>query len=183
MRRERVSSILEVVNYKGIALLAMCGSGLFILTGQQPAPSAIFTSAQAEAGRAIYARTCAKCHTETLLGRQGMGRKGLGPRGSGEGELPPGSTLSAPYQKFIGTRGFVPPLAGKDFIERWGEKTAAGLIARFQETVSDPFFEFEDMAGEATVNLTAYVLEVNGAKAGTQPLTRKTDVIVRSVTR
>ena len=73
--------------------------------------------------------------------------------------------------------------AGKTFIDRWGEKTAAELIARFQVTADDPFFQFADMKDETTVDITAYVLQVNGAKAGPQPLTRKTAVLVSSITR
>lgn len=118
-----------------------------------------------------YERTCGKCHTNTLLGRKGD-----------KDELPPISSLSASYQKFIGARGFVAPLTGKVFIDRWGGKTAGQLIARFQETVDDPYFQFEDMTGETTVNITAYVLQVNGAKAGSQPLTRTTSAIVSSLT-
>src|ERR1700674_5389274 len=38
-----------------------------------------------------------------------------------------------------------PPLAGKVFISHWGQKNAAELVARFQITVSDPFFRFEDI--------------------------------------
>src|SRR6516162_6389928 len=106
-----------------------------------------------------------------------MGRKG------DPGELPPLTFLSASYQKFIGPRGFVAPLAGKVFIDRWGAKTAAQFIARFQETVDDPYFQFEGIDDETTVNITAYVLQVSGAKAGTEPLTRTTRIIVRSVTR
>ena len=165
--------------YRAIAVAGIFGSGLVILTAQQPrlaaqppASSGVFTSAQAEAGRLAYERTCGKCHTNTLLGRKGD-----------PGELPPLSSLSASYQKFIGPRGFVAPLAGKVFIDRWGGKTAGQLIARFQETVDDPYFQFEDMNAETTVNITAYVLQVNGAKAGTEPLTRTTGVIVSSITR
>jgi len=39
------------------------------------------------------------------------------------------------------------------------------------------------MKDETTVDITAYVLQVNGAKAGTEPLTRSTGVIVSSITR
>jgi hypothetical protein len=158
------------MNHKALMLAATAGFGLFIVAGQEPAPSAIFTSAQAEAGRAAYENTCGKCHTPTLLGRKGE-----------PGELPPVSSLSADYQKFIGPRGFVSPLAGQVFIDRWGSKTAAQLIARFQETVN--VFPPEGMDRETTVNITAYVLQVNGAKAGSRPLTRTTDVVVSSITR
>jgi hypothetical protein len=159
------------MKHRRFVLAGIFGSGLFVMNGQPPAPAPVFTSAQAEAGRAMYERTCGKCHTPTLFGRNGD-----------KDERPPISTLPASYQKFIGARGFVPPLAGKVFLERWGEKTAAALIERFQITASDPFFQFEDMDADATVNITAYVLQVNGAKAGNQPLTRSTGAIVNSLT-
>jgi hypothetical protein len=158
--------------YRAIPLVGILGSGLFVLTAQQPTSSGVFTSAQAEAGRLAYERTCGQCHPNTLMGRKGD-----------PGELPPLSSLSASYQKFIGPRGFVAPLTGKVFIDRWGAKTAPELIARFQETVDDPVLKFEGMNDETTVNITAYVLQVNGAKAGAQPMTRTTGVIVSSITR
>jgi len=160
------------MTYRAISLVGILGSGLFFLAAQQPPSSGVFTSGQAEAGRLAYERTCGKCHTNTLKGRTGD-----------PGELPPLSSLSASYQKFIGPRSFVAPLTGKVFIDRWGGKTAGQLIARFQETVDDPYFQFEDMNDETTVNITAYVLQVNGAKAGTEPLTRTTGAIVSSITR
>jgi hypothetical protein len=139
--------------YRALTLAGILGIGIFLLSAQQPASSGVFTAAQADAGRSIYQRTCEQCHTSTLLGRKGD-----------PGERPPISSLPVSYQKFIGPRGFVAPLTGKVFIERWGAKTAAQLIARFQETVDDPTLKFEDMGGEATVKLTAYILQVNGAK-------------------
>jgi cytochrome c553 len=85
------------VNRKAIlAAVAVLGSGRLVLTGQQQTSPAIFTSAQAEAGRTAYENACGKCHTYTLRGRKGE-----------EGELPPISSLSASYPKFIGPRGFV----------------------------------------------------------------------------
>ena len=94
--------------YRAIPLVGILGSGLFVLTAQQPTSSGVFTSAQAEAGRLAYERTCGQCHTNTLMGRKGD-----------PGELPPLSSLPASYQKFIGPRGFVAPLTGKVFIDRW----------------------------------------------------------------
>ena len=157
----------RIVIFLGIALLV---SGCFFVIGQQPATMTVFNSAQAEAGRTAYENSCGKCHTYTLLGRKGE-----------DGELPPLALLSAPYRKFIGTPNHVPPLAGKVFLSRWGQKTAAELIARFQITASDPFFQFEGMDDDTVVNITAYVLKMNGAKSGTQPLTRTTSVVVNSI--
>jgi len=150
--------------------IAIVGTGRLLLTGQQQTPSAVFTSAQAEAGRTAYENTCGKCHTYTMLGRRGE-----------EGELPPVDSLSADYRKFIGNPAHVPPLAGKAFLNRWGEKTVAELIARFQITVSDPFFQFEGIDDDTTVNITAYVLQMNGAKAGPRQLTRATDAVVNPI--
>jgi len=170
LERDRRQNNKEMT-YRALSLVGILGYTCFLLTAQQPTSSGIFTSAQAEAGRLAYERTCGKCHTNTLMGRKGD-----------PGELPPLSSLSASYQKFIGPRGFVAPLAGKVFLDRWGAKTAAQLIARFQETVDDPYFQFEGINDEFTVNITAYVLQVNGAKAGTEPLTRTTGIVVSSVT-
>jgi len=146
---------------------AVLGSGLFVSNGQQPAPGAIFTSDQAEAGRVAYENSCGKCHTPTLLGRTGA-----------PDELPPLSSISLEYQKFIGPRGTVPPLAGPVFLSRWGNKTAGQLISRFQETVD--YFALEEN-NETTVNITAYILQANGAKPGSSALTRSTDTLVSSV--
>ena len=159
------------MNHKAVGLaIALLGLGGLVVTGQQPATSAVFTAAQAEAGRKSYVNTCGRCHTYTLLGRKGE-----------EGELPPVSSLSEVDQKFIGNPNRVPPLAGEVFLNRWGNKTVAELIDRFQITVSDPNFKFQDIDDNTTVNITAYVLQVNGAKAGTQPLTRMTRAVVNSL--
>jgi len=166
-------SVCEVTTVKRKVILlavAILGSGRLVLTGQQQTPPGVFTSAQAEAGRTAYENTCGKCHTYTLLGRKGE-----------EGELPPVGSLSAAYQKFIGNPNRVPPLAGRAFLSRWGGKTVAELIARFQITASDPFFQFEGINDDTTVIITAYVLQRNGAKAGPQQLTRATGAVVNSI--
>jgi len=159
------------VNSKAISVaVAILGLGSVLLTGQQPAPPRVFTSAQAEAGRVAYENTCGKCHTYSLLGRNGV-----------EDGLPPVSSLPASYQEFIRKTNRVPPLAGKVFLSRWGQKTVAELIERFQVTASDSFFQFQGMTDDTTVNITAYVLQVNGAKPGTQALTRTTSAVVNSL--
>jgi hypothetical protein len=158
--------------WRGLRLISIPAAVCLVVSAGEPAPSGIFTASQAAAGRMAYERTCGQCHTPTLMGRKGD-----------PGELPPVRTLSASWQKFIGPRGYVAPLAGKTFLDRWGKKTAAELIARFQETVDDPVLKFEGIDDEFTVNITAYILQVNGAMPGTEPLTRSTPVVVNSVTR
>jgi hypothetical protein len=169
VKAEDIHCEVTPMRQKALLFAAILGSGLFVLAGQ-PAQTRVFTPAQAEAGRISYENTCGRCHTYSLHGRKGEA-----------GELPPVSSLSEADQKFIGNPNYVPPLAGEAFLNRWGEKTVAQLIDRFQITISDPSFKFKDIDDDTTVNITAYVLQVNGAKAGTQPLTRTTRVVVSSI--
>jgi hypothetical protein len=82
-------------------------------------------------------------------------------------ERPTLISLSEADQKFISDyNGRVPPLTGKAFFQRWGAKTAAQLVARFQEA----WFSFTEAGltdDEDIVKITAYVLKMN-AKAGNQ---------------
>ena len=141
-----------------------------IVSGQQSEGGRIFTSAQAAAGRVAYAKSCGRCHTFTLMGRQGN-----------PDERPPVSSLSDADRKFLADfDDRVPPLAGSVFLQRWGSKTAAQLVARFQEAK----FSFKEAGltdDEDIVRITAYVLQVNGAKPGSQALTRETAAAVNSV--
>lgn len=161
-----------MVHLKTVAFVAvLLGVGLQ-MTAQRREPAGVFTAAQAEAGRVSYEETCGRCHTYNLRGRKGD-----------PGELPPVSSLSEADQKFIGTPNHVPPLAGEAFLARWGDKTVAQLIERFQITVSDPGFGFKNITEDTTVNITAYVLQVNGAKAGALPMTRSNNAVVNAVVR
>lgn len=150
----------------GVALCLIAAG----MSGQQSNGSGIFTSAQAAAGRVAYEKTCGRCHTLSLMGRQGN-----------PDERPTVSSLSDADQKFINNYGGrVPPLAGKVFLQRWGSKTAAQLVARFQEAK----FSFEEPGltdDELIVDITAYALQVNGLKTGSQPLNRATTTVINSL--
>jgi hypothetical protein len=141
-----------------------------MVTGQKTDSPRVFTAAQAEAGRIAYENACGKCHAYSLMGRKTV-----------DDGLPPVDSLPDFYQKFVRDTGHVPPLAGKAFLSRWGDKTVAAVIQRFQVTAGDSFFKFEGMTEETTVNITAYALQVSGAKAGTQPLSSITPDIVNSL--
>ena len=150
-----------------VATLCLSAAGV---SGQQSNGGGIFTPVQAAAGRVAYEKTCGRCHTLTLMGRQGN-----------PDERPAVSSLSKADQKFIeNSGGRVPPLAGKVFLQHWGSKTAAQLVARFQEAR----FSFDEVGltdDEEIVHITAYVLQVNGAKAGNQALTRTATAVINSV--
>jgi hypothetical protein len=82
--------------------------------------------------------------------------------------------------------GKVPPLAGPGFLTRWADSTTADLSKRvrgastFLKTVQPPLPE--DLDENAYLNLTAYILQANGAQPGTQQLTDTTAVPIRLVT-
>jgi hypothetical protein len=104
-----------------------------------------------------------------------MGRQG------NPDERPIVSSLSEADQKLIENYGGrVPPLAGKVFLQRWGAKTAAPLVTRFQEARFS-FAEAGLTDDEDIVRIMAYVLQVNGAKAGSQALTRGTSTVINSI--
>ena len=146
----------------------VAGYGIFVLTGR-PAPPAVFTVAQAAAGKAAYENSCAKCHTATMMGRKGEA-----------GELPPLSSLPAAMQEVVQANGgMVPPLAGPDFLSRWGARTTQDLSRRVREAVGG--FPPAGANEETYLQLTAYFLQVNGARAGQQALTMSTAVEIRSV--
>jgi hypothetical protein len=136
--------------------------------GEQSKKTRIFTPAL-EAGRIACQKTCARCHTLTLTGRQGN-----------PDERPEIGSLSEADRQFIASLGgTVPPLVGKIFLEHWGSATAAQLVDRFQQAR----FSFKEAGltdDEEIVNITAYILSLNGAKPGDRPLTRMTDTVVNS---
>jgi mono/diheme cytochrome c family protein len=155
------------MRHLGVTAIAVLGFGLSALTGQQPAGApAVFTAAQAASGKAAYESSCQKCHTETLTGRDGTG------------EIP---DFLQPYA------GKIPPLAGANaaytpFLTKWGPQKTNALFRRIREAVGGfppPGRKLDD---ELCLQLTAYVLQINGARSGTQPLTPATEVEIRSIT-
>ena len=151
----------------GLTAIAVLGFGLLVLTGQQsPTSPAVYTAAQADAGRTAYDSSCRKFHTETLIGRDGTG------------EIP---DFLQPYA------GKIPPLTGANsaftpFLTKWGPQKTDVLYRRIREAAGGFPPPGRKLDEELCLQLTAYVLQVNGARAGTQPLTAATAVEIRSVT-
>jgi hypothetical protein len=128
-------------------ILGACLAGWAWSAGEEPA-AAVFTLAQAEAGKAAYESTCISCHGETLI--------------------PPADA------KYQGQR--IPPLAGPEFVGKWGSQTTGDLSRRIRVAIGG----FPPKGSDATTHLilTAYVLQINGARAGSQELTDATAVPV-----
>ena len=150
-----------------VAAFAVAGCGFFVLTGQQAAPPAVYTTAQAAAGRTAYQSSCGKCHTDKLTGRNGE-----------PGELPALSSLPANMQEVVKNYGGkVPPLVGANFMTKWA--TTKDLAKRIDEAVGG--FPPQDSDEQTYLSLTAYILQANGARPGTQALTPATAVEIRSL--
>src|SRR5690242_10540848 len=103
--------------HRFLAATVLVSGSLLMLTGQPASPPAVFTATQAAAGRIAYEASCAKCHTGTLVGRDGTG------------EIPDF------LQDYAGK---IPPLAGANaafppFLAKWGERTTRDLYNRIQE--------------------------------------------------
>jgi hypothetical protein len=124
---------------------------------------AIFTAAQVEAGRAIYQTECQHCHTDKLTGRRGD-----------PDERPLLSAMTPDMRKSVEGNGRIPPLVGPDFLRKWGPQTTKDLFERIKIAAGpdDP----------KSLNLTAWILQFNGAKAGQQPITGETAVTVDAAT-
>jgi hypothetical protein len=143
-------------------LIILAASGLIALTAQQSPKPAVYTTAQAAAGRAAYLTTCALCHTANLTGRKGD-----------PGELPPLDALSEEMQIVVSNAGGqVPPLTGAAFMAKW--ETTRDLSRRVNEAVGG----FPPLGRDKNtyLNLTAYFLQVSGARPGAQDLTAATAV-------
>jgi len=155
-----------------VTAVVVVSSGFLPLAGQSEAPAAVFTEAQAAAGRAAYESVCVNCHTHALTGRKGD-----------PGELPAISSLAETFRNGIEQAGGrIPPLAGEAFVKRWGARTTQALTIRIATAISG--FPPAGLDDNTANDLAAYFLQVSGARAGTQELGTPgtTDVLIREVT-
>ncbi len=144
-----------------VTVLLVLVSGRAAGGGTRPA---VYSAAQAAAGQQALQNNafgaCTDCHTTALTGRTGA-----------DDEPPPLGSLPAGVQKTIqNARGRVPPLVGSEFMTRWASRSTRALTADFQRRFA--FTLNEDMR----LDLVAYILQLNGAIAGPEPLTMETDV-------
>src|SRR5262245_59058648 len=100
----------------------------------QPLAAGVYTVAQAQAGQASYAQTCAGCHQADF-------------RGSGD----------------------APAVSGADFIAKWGPRAVNELFTYLVQAM--PPTAPGSLGEDGTLAMTAFLLQLNGAPAGQQPLT------------
>lgn len=79
----------------------------------------------------------------------------------------------------LGGRNEAPQLAGSNFMRAWGARTTSDLAAYIESTM--PPGNRGNLGQETYLNLVAFLLEANGARAGDQPLTRAATSLIGSV--
>jgi alcohol dehydrogenase (cytochrome c) len=71
-----------------------------------------------------------------------------------------------------------PQLAGANFFSQWGGRTAGALINFMQSTMPPGGAA---LPGDTYLNIAAFILDANSARAGNQPLTAASNVPINSV--
>ena len=133
-------------------------------------PPRLFTSAQARAGKVAYESSCGLCHRFNMQGRTGA-----------PGELPDVNSLPENMIKTIDQNGEqVPPLVGTRFMAHWGAKSTKEYVARVATAIQG--FPPKNAGSDTALQLTAYFLQMNGAKPGTVPLGAATSVSLFAAT-
>jgi mono/diheme cytochrome c family protein len=134
-----------------------------------PAPR-VFTTAQARAGKVAYESSCGLCHQFNMQGRTGA-----------PGELPDVNSLPENMIKTIDQNGEqVPPLVGPRFMAHWGAKSTQEYVARVANAMGA--FPPKNVGEDTSLQLTAYFLQMNGAKPGKIALSAQTKVTLFAAT-
>jgi len=79
----------------------------------------------------------------------------------------------------LGGRFEAPQLAGSDFMNQWGDRTAGELISFMKLTM--PPANPGSLDDQSYAGIAAFLLDANGARAGNQPLTAASNIAIRSV--
>ena len=125
-------------------LTLIIGVGAVSAAAQTPPAAGSFTTAQADAGRAVYLANCASCHLPNLEGRNEA-----------------------------------VALAGRNFVRAWNSRTTSELMTLIRTTM--PPGNRGNLSDENYVNLVAFLLSANGARAGDRPLNQAARVQIGSV--
>ena len=131
----------------------------------------VYTAEQAAAGQRELADnkfgTCSDCHANSLAGRAGD-----------KEETPELSSLPDNLQTTIRNNGGrVPQLAGPKYLARWGARSTKDFSREMMSRFTGPLSE------ETQLNIMAYILRLNGALPGTQPLTRSTNIQIGTLVK
>jgi mono/diheme cytochrome c family protein len=83
------------------------------------------------------------------------------------------------HQPDLKGQGTAPALAGGEFIGGWGTRTTRDLVTFIQLTM--PPASPGSLGADAYANIAAFILQSNGARAGTQTLSENVRVPIASI--
>ncbi len=89
------------------------------------------------------------------------------------------ASCSSCHMSGLQGRGEAPQLAGSEFMSLWGDRPARDLVAFIQGSM--PPLNAGSISAADYLNVTAFLLQANGAIAGNQPLSATSAFTVRSV--
>jgi hypothetical protein len=160
-----IRSLMLMVLASGVTLVCVADQS----TTSNATPR-IFTAAQASAGKIAYESSCGLCHQFNMQGRTGA-----------PGELPDLKSVPENMIDTLDQNGDqVPPLVGPRFMAHWGAKSAKDYKARVENAMGA--FPPKNLGSETSLQLTAYFLQMNGAKPGESPLSANTAVTLFEAT-
>src|SRR5215471_16025441 len=83
------------------------------------------------------------------------------------------------HQADLSGQGDAAPLRGSAFLQAWGNRTTKELLSFIQLTM--PPQRPGALSTQEYLDIVAFILQQNGAQAGTQAFTANTEVAIRSV--
>src|SRR5438093_13621472 len=83
------------------------------------------------------------------------------------------------HQQDLSGSGDAPTLRGSEFVSNWGPRTTRELLSFLQLTM--PPARQGTLSQEDYLNIVAFILQSNGARAGAQALTANTEVAINSL--
>src|SRR5215471_12613251 len=106
----------------------------------------------------------------------------VGPYTAGQADAGRAAYLShcaSCHRPDLGGRNDAAELAGSNFVRAWGARTTSDLLTFIRTTM--PPGNRGNLGDENYVNLVAFLLSANGARAGNQPLTASARVTIGSI--
>jgi alcohol dehydrogenase (cytochrome c) len=95
------------------------------------------------------------------------------------GEAAYKANCSSCHLESLAGQAAAPPLAGAAFVNRWGGRTVRELASFTRSSM--PPGRAAELSDEQLVNIVAFILQANGARAGNQPLTANLETQISSV--
>jgi mono/diheme cytochrome c family protein len=98
---------------------------------------------------------------------------------SGDGRKLYQAMCSSCHEPDLSGHGDTPQLAGKYFVKQWRDRSVQDLMGYLRTTM--PPRSQSSLTDETAADLVAFILEANGASAGTALLTPSTNVVIRAI--